>query len=61
MKTYRVNVTMTTELFADIEAESQEEAEEIADNMDGASFQEYPLSGGWHISSVFEQPTKAKQ
>ena len=53
MKTYKVTASFISYCHAEIEAESQEEAEAIARNMDGGDF--IPAeSDDWEIESVEE-------
>lgn len=52
MKTYKVKVAMTTYLETEIEAADQDQAWDIALNMDGADFTEVPYSGDWNVTDV---------
>jgi len=58
MKTYRAIAAMTIYLAADIEAENLEQAEEIAQSMDGGSFERlrgrFDELGDWCITDVSE-------
>lgn len=54
MKTYKITASSITYYTLDIEAESLEQAEEIAHDIDGGDFQEVPFSGDWDIYSVEE-------
>lgn len=47
---YRVYAKMKTGLHIDIEAESEEEAMEIADETDGGDFIESPFDCSWEIT-----------
>lgn len=49
---YRVYATMTTQLYLDVEAESEDEALELAENTDGGDFTEDTsfLSGSWDVT-----------
>lgn len=49
MKKYRAIATMTTYAEVRIEAQSTQEAYEIADEMDGADFKELAGEGEWTI------------
>jgi hypothetical protein len=53
MKTYRIKASYMTYLTAEIQAESQEEAERIAHDMDGGEFTD-DGSMDWNIDSVDE-------
>tara|TARA_E500000318_G_C3474319_1_gene177788 strand:+ start:462 stop:629 length:168 start_codon:yes stop_codon:yes gene_type:complete len=52
---YRIVAEMSTLLEAFVEAKTLEEAETMAQNMDGGNFQELENSGGWQVTSVEEQ------
>jgi len=55
MKKFKVTAVMTTYLTAEIEAENEDQANEIARDMDGGQFEELdPFSGGWRIYDVTE-------
>jgi hypothetical protein len=54
MKTYKVKATMKTYLITEIEAENEEEAWEIANDLDGGLFEEVPYTGGWDVTDVIE-------
>ena len=54
MKTYRIVATMTTYCYANVEADSEDEAYEIARGMDGGDFTPDPMRGNWSIGSVTE-------
>lgn len=49
---YRVYATMTTELYLDVEAESEDEAMDIAKDTDGGEFIELDpyFSGSWDVT-----------
>jgi hypothetical protein len=51
MSKYRVKAEMVTYLILDVEAESAEEAEEIAEGVDGGDWIEDPnnKNGGWEM------------
>ena len=51
MSKYRVKAEMVTYLILDVEAESAEEAEEIAEGVDGGDWVEDPnnKNGSWEI------------
>ena len=55
MKKYKVIATMTIKLETIIEANSEEEANEIAREIEGDSFKEISNSGTWSIDSVYEE------
>jgi hypothetical protein len=54
MKTYRVKATMKTYLVAEIQAENEQDAWELANDLDGGEFVEVPYTGGWDITDVEE-------
>jgi hypothetical protein len=55
MKTYRVIASYVSYCYADIEAENQEEAERIAENMDGGDFNGDHYGGDdWKVEQVKE-------
>ncbi len=55
MKTFIVTASYITYCTAEIEAESQEEAYEIARSMDGGDFDPEPFGGSdWEIEEVRE-------
>lgn len=53
MKTYKVWARMTTHLYAYVDAENYEDAQEKANELDGSTFKE--MLGDWDIYSVEEQ------
>lgn len=53
MKTYKVKASYITYLSAEIQANSLEEAQQIADNMDGSDFGR-DGSEDWNVDSVEE-------
>jgi hypothetical protein len=53
MKTFKVQASYTTFLDATIEAETIEQAFDIAREMDGAEFKDTGL-GDWSIDNIFE-------
>lgn len=54
MKTYRITASFTTYCYANVEANSEDEAYEIAQGMDGGDFTPDPMRGDWSIDSVYE-------
>ena len=55
MKTYRVFASYVSYCYADIEAESQEDAERIAQDLDGGDFEpDYYGGDDWKIDRVIE-------
>jgi len=54
-KKFTVTAQMITMLTTEIEAESLEEAQRIADVADGGDFIEIPNSGDWSIYDVSEK------
>lgn len=52
---YEVSVRCISYLFAEVEAESFDEAYEIAENMDGGDFEEDISSCVWDISSITDE------
>jgi len=54
MKTYKVQAMYTTYVYQFIEAESDEQAWEIAHDLDGGSFKDSGY-GDWDIYSVEEE------
>lgn len=57
MKTYKVTAQNITYFYATIEAESYEQAQEIANHLDGATFEDSGY-GDWEIVSVEQEATK---
>lgn len=59
MKTFRVVASYTTYVYVDVEAENEDQAFEIAEDMDGGEFQ--PLHGDdmsdWTINEAEEVTT----
>jgi hypothetical protein len=53
MKTYRVTAQYVTYVYVDIEAENDDQAWEIARDMDGGNFNESGY-GDWDIDSIEE-------
>jgi len=53
MKTYKVWARQTTHLYAYVEAENYEDAQEQANNLDGSTFID-KNDGDWDIYSVEE-------
>lgn len=51
MKKWRVWAECITDVYLDVEAETEEEAKEIADNADGGDFSECPY-GEWIIGEA---------
>ena len=54
-KNFTVTAVMTQILTTSIEADTLEEAEEMAKTLDGGVFAEEENSGSWNISSVIEE------
>ncbi len=56
MKTYKVIASLTTYFFEYVEAESEEQAYDIAKDMDGGAFipVDQGVGGDWSIDSVYE-------
>ena len=54
MKTYRIVASMTTYCYANVEAENEDAAYAIAQDMDGGDFTTDPMRGDWSIDSVRE-------
>ena len=56
MKTYKVIASLTTYFFEHVEAESEEQAYDIAKDMDGGAFipVDQGIGGVWSIDSVYE-------
>jgi hypothetical protein len=54
MKTYRIVASMTTYCYANVDAESEDEAYTIAQGMCGGDFTTDPMRGDWSIDSVYE-------
>ena len=52
---YRAYATMTTKLYLDIEADSEDEAWEIAEGRDGGAYMEIENAGDWQIDKVVEK------
>ena len=57
-KIYRVNAEVISDVCVDIEAESEEEALQIAEDMDGSEFIEDHCGGDFKITSAYlrEEP-----
>ena len=55
MKRYRVVYTQSSLCSAYVEAESEEEAKQIAEDMDGSEFYEEPTSGDWEFFCIMEE------
>ena len=53
--TYTVEYKQVTYYQADVEADSFEEAEAIADQMDGSEFDEQPSDMGWELVSITDE------
>jgi hypothetical protein len=56
MKTYKVIASLTTYFFEHVEAESEDQAYDIAKAMDGGAFipVDQGIGGDWSIDSVSE-------
>lgn len=54
MKTYRVIASYTVYCHLDIEADSMDEAKEIAYNADGGEFVQSDQYGDWNIDNIME-------
>jgi len=54
MKTYRVNASYVSYCHAYVQAESKEQAYELAKQMDGGDFEPDPFGGDWTIDQVYE-------
>ena len=53
MKTYRVNASYMSYCYVDVQAESEDEAIDLAGEMDGGDFTPDSSSGGdWEIDSA---------
>ncbi len=59
-KTYRVLATMETDLYLDVEANSKEEAIEIAENTDAGKFLE-DGAGAWNVYDAVLLTAKDKK
>lgn len=59
-KTYRVLATMETDLYLDVEANSKEEAIEIAEAADGGDFIE-DGGGSWNVYDAVRLTAKDKK
>lgn len=57
-KKYRVLCTMEVDLYLDVEAESREEAMEIAESTDGGDFIQDGMGGDWNIYDAYELTEK---
>lgn len=55
MAIYRVWAEMISDVYIDIEADSPEEAYDIADNADGGDFIESATGGEWRMSPIVEE------
>ena len=54
MKTYRIKAIYTSYCTAEIEAENEEQAHAIAQEMDGSEFEPAEHAGDWRIYDVVE-------
>lgn len=52
--TYRVWAECISDVYVDIEADSEEEAREAAEALDGGDFIEDPTGGDFKIGSAYE-------
>jgi hypothetical protein len=55
MKTYRVTALMTNYCYATVDAESEDEAYDIARGMCGGDFTSDPMRGDWSIGEIIEE------
>ena len=51
---YRIWAECISDVYVDIEADSEEEAREAAEALDGGDFKVDPTGGDFNIGSVFE-------
>jgi len=58
MKIYRIEASSVEYLYADIEAETEDEAWDIAYKTDGGDFKRHS-TGDWQIDSVTERKEQA--
>jgi len=54
MKTYKVTACYFTYCTAEVEAENEDQAYQIAREMDGGDFKESNELGDWHINDIQE-------
>lgn len=54
MKHFRVHYVQSSVCSADVWAETEEEARDIAEGMDGGEFDEDPTSGDWEFFAIQE-------
>jgi hypothetical protein len=54
MKKFKVTACYSTYCTAEVEAENEDQAYEIAKDMDGGDFKESGELGDWHINEVKE-------
>lgn len=54
MKTYKITACYYTYVTAEVEAETEEQAYEMAREMDGGDFKQSGELGDWHINDVIE-------
>ena len=59
MKTFKVTACYFTYCTATVEAESEEQAYELAREMDGGDFKQSGELGDWHINDIQELETEA--
>ena len=52
MAMYRVWAQSISDVYLDVEAESEEEAYEIANEADGGEFVEYSCGGDWILGDI---------
>lgn len=54
MKTYKVTACYFTYCTAEVQAENEDQAYQIAREMDGGDFKESNELGDWHINDIQE-------
>ena len=55
---YKIRATMYTYLEAEVEAEDEQHAWELGNDLDGDMFSEVPFTGGWDITDVVKMEDK---
>ena len=58
MKTYKITACYYTYCTTTVEAESEEQAFELAREMDGGHFEQSGELGDWHINDIQELETE---
>ena len=54
MKTYRITVESTEQLYIDVQADNEAEAQDVANDADGSEFLTVNASGTWEQIEIAE-------